>query len=262
MKICRLFFVWSFSTLFFFSFLSSAQLPPDLPPLPPLLPFKLPKLVIKQGTFNEYVEDRIHQDYNVIRDEGALFFKGRWDRASVLDIDFKKFLVPSEMDIRYRNRLVRIYKIHLMPAHGRSAEVVSRIFDRALVDEQFSESIDQVKYLKNDIEPVIVDEMVLPRIVIYLAPGQRRARRFVRKLAEMLSDIPGLEGVEPRFNMKYNDLIYYAQGNADNKTVIIERTETALDGKQIKDICFDPERNFALYKTDFIPGILTEQYLL
>lgn len=255
MKFCRLFFLWSYSTVFFFSFLSSAQEPPVLPSL-----FQF--MVVEPGTFLKYVKDRIHKDYNVIQDEGHLFFKGRWDVARVSDIDFRSFSAPSEMDINYRKILVEIYKIHLMPAHGRSSEVVSRIFDRALVDGYFSASIDQVKYLKNDREVVTVDEMVLPKVVIYLSPGQDRAKRFVQQLAEMLRDIPGLEGIGPRFNMKYNNLIYYAQGNADNKTKFVSETGTELDGQQIKDICFDPASNFALYKTDFIPGIRTEQYLL
>ncbi|MBT3455673.1 hypothetical protein HN446_01280 [bacterium] len=171
----------------------------------------------------------------------------------------KKFEDPIE-ELRQREQLTKLYKIHIMPTLGEehTRETIRRIVEKANADPAFSSLISTLKFSFNYDRAVFIDSQLFPRIVVYPSEGQENAQRLAQELLELLRGIPelrldtipedqqrlaheyGIHTALPRYNLKFEDKIYYAQGNADEKI-----------NPDIRQF-FSEENNFAIYKRDFL----------
>lgn len=127
-----------------------------------------------------------------------------------------------------RKELAENYKIHLMP---KTKEWLKTIIYQLLINTVIRENIELFKVLspygsfddfwqhsayylqKNDEEyrrgiPAIV--------VIYPAQGREKAQKTLEVIYSLFGTMPGV-GLDPRFNEKVTDAIYYAQGDGDDK---------------------------------------------
>lgn len=143
------------------------------------------------------------------------------------------------------HRLIDLYKIHLMPQKGQAWAVLRLITQ--LVSEQQNEIgnlIDLIK-IKENPDELKKDEAgnVFPIIVIYPNAKKESAETLLSHLVTWFkkNNVHGA-GIVPRFNIGFKDnrdLMYYAQGDADDKYQ-----------DHLKEY-FDPETNYALYTKDF-----------
>ena len=58
----------------------------------------------------------------------------------------------------------------------------------------------------------------MPIIVIYSRAGKEFAQRLLDAIIDLFGDAQGLD-TAPRFNRKITSLIYYAQGDGDDKII-------------------------------------------
>lgn len=117
--------------------------------------------------------------------------------------------------------LVGQYKIHLMPKDDRQMTSVLIRFLKALKeDAELQELLVGFKLLytasHKQERPIERITEVMPKIVLYVSDGQKKAQSFLNKIYDLFGGEQGLNET-PRFNKKITSLIYYAQGNADEK---------------------------------------------
>lgn len=153
-------------------------------------------------------------------------------------IEFSDFLLP-EGSITFKNHpaifqklaraIVGQYKIHLMPQDSEMMPVFKKIIDMMQNDPEFNrlthtvkfypsynETDEQVKESKQRETIKGSNQFVMPRVVIYPPNGKENAQKLLNYLYGKLKEFKGL-GIKPRFNDKTTDLIYVAQGDADDK---------------------------------------------
>jgi hypothetical protein len=156
----------------------------------------------------------------------------------------------SEKDV---NVLKAEYKIHLMPRLSEMGHVVEAIQEAIYNDPEFSDSVAQYKVLKDNFDEnknIKKDELILdrngqifPRIAIY-ADNKQSAQKILDKICELFPDQAKLaqgspqEDVTPRYNVKVNELIFYAQGSADIKAELknYQLDESDRKYKYVKDL--------------------------
>jgi predicted nuclease with TOPRIM domain len=108
------------------------------------------------------------------------------------------------------------YKIHLMPADGVSSTEVLLMILNALADDPELRNLVPSFKLHISFKNISGDK-VMPKIVFYIANGQDKAQKALNKLYALFNDkIKGL-GLQPRYNAKVTDLIWFAQGDGDFK---------------------------------------------
>jgi hypothetical protein len=131
----------------------------------------------------------------------------------------------------------KLYKIHLMPRD----EDIIKIFD-ALERLIFNDStlriaINYFKIMSADSEFLEADRA--PRIVVYIFSTkegdaamrscQVRAQTALNKIYAAFKDVPG-SGLVPGYNIKVTDLIYFTQGNRQDK--VVENAEDMFDPQE------------------------------
>ena len=122
------------------------------------------------------------------------------------------------------------YKIHLMPKVSSPRELYTFAFDfasRFMLSDILKNNISEFKILSllNDNyqkESLGLDKYLasyggqLPYVAIYVGGGKRRAQAVLDELYRLYANREG-SGERPRFNVKVTDLIWFAQGNSDEK---------------------------------------------
>ncbi len=123
--------------------------------------------------------------------------------------------------------LKREFKIHLMPKTVYIPEVSRRAFE-IVADEKSIKYLSGVK-IKMDPDPKRFDsgrgshDENIPVVVFYPLLNRKAAEETLNAVIEKFSDLDCNEiglGIAPRFNVKINDLIYYAQGSGDFKEIL------------------------------------------
>ncbi len=129
-----------------------------------------------------------------------------------------------------KRMLATHYKIHLMPQSGQLQNVIERIVREFINNQELRSLVSEFKVCKKLLElstdQDFTDEQVLaaleqdahymPAIVIYPQDGKEHAQRVLDIITTLFNGVQGLD-VAPRFNQKVTSLIYYAQGNGDDK---------------------------------------------
>jgi len=143
-------------------------------------------------------------------------------------------------------KLVLRYKIHLMPKDEDIVDVVLRLCTLIKKYPALQQGISDLKII-----PVLEGNMLpewqkLPKIVVYVDTGKANAQNV---LDIIYNEFKGMHGLKrsPRYNEKVTDLIYFAQGNGDDK------------GDNKPNDCFEqPDRVY--YKSD-VTGIHQDYHL-
>jgi len=160
-----------------------------------------------------------------------------------------------DKDDKLKKTLVGHYKIHLMPKEKDLIPVFQTLIDALKNDDELCSLIYKFKiaplYNVKKGEPYVIRNKlgdVMPLIVIYAAEGQDKVQLLLDKLIKIFKDFEG-QDIAPRFNLKVNDLIFYAQGDGDYKK------EPWLE-------YFDKDKNYALYTEDFVKKDEKQDYSL
>lgn len=165
-----------------------------------------------------------------------LHFELRYNKCIQKKLDCSK--EKKELDA-FKTGLTQQYKIHLMPDENHILNVTQILMQALKDDKELGELINAFK-IEANLTISYQDEdkkLAMPMMVIYPAEGKDKVQKLLDKLLMLFKDIKGLD-IIPRYNLKVNDLIFYAQGDADYK-----------QGYNLK--YFDENKNYALYKDDF-----------
>lgn len=122
----------------------------------------------------------------------------------------------DEVDKDDREILVSQYKIHLMPKWKDLPNTIMKLFETIKKNSQLQNAIGHMKCSVLNIDLTDNYGQVVPRIVIYAADGKENAQLILDTVYALFKNQEGA-GQTPRFNQKVNDLIYFAQGDADVK---------------------------------------------
>ena len=112
--------------------------------------------------------------------------------------------------------LVKRYKIHLMPKDEDLVNMLFRVVDLIRSNETLKTAINDIK-----VKPIFDKFMIpgledVPKIVIYVDSGKDNAQKALNVIYDAFKDIQGLDRT-PRQNEKVTSLIYFAQGNGEDK---------------------------------------------
>lgn len=174
------------------------------------------------------------------------------------DLRTAGFTISSEEDsfVAYKKALASCYKIHLMPRVENFEDVLVALFNEFIENENFRSLIRNFKvnkkaaefiqnYYEDDrrglnfeiseieddvfLEQANIDfikehkgsgkrDLNLPSIVIYPALGKENAQIVLDRIIELFQCYDGLD-IDLPFNKKITSLIYYSQGNSDDKII-------------------------------------------
>ena len=115
-------------------------------------------------------------------------------------------------------KMVNTYKIHLMPKDWDKTKIFLDQFLKTLVNDQ--ELQKRVGAFKVRLAPTIINNQVLPIIVIYVYTGKDDAQKVLNQVYAILQRCPECKpglGVTPRYNASVDDLLYVAQGDGEDK---------------------------------------------
>ncbi len=116
--------------------------------------------------------------------------------------------------------LTGLYKIHLMPKYDDLNTVITMFTQRLQQDPALQNSLESFKIVQNKhINDVVLktgNGEIMPLVVLYPATGKENAQKVLNIIADIYKDRKGLD-ITPRYNRKITSLIYYAQGDADQK---------------------------------------------
>lgn len=135
------------------------------------------------------------------------FQKGEFQEETIQKIDAMK------------KEVARHYKIHLMPKPNDLEKTIVLFLQELKNNRDLQKIISRIKYLPADI-PVEKPTEILPRIVIYPAKGKNNTQKALNIIYSIFKNRNiETEGKTPRFNAKVTDLIFVAQGDADQKKI-------------------------------------------
>ncbi|HML19200.1 MAG TPA: hypothetical protein PKD74_01325 [Candidatus Dependentiae bacterium] len=124
---------------------------------------------------------------------------------------------PSDHNESLLKESARLYKIHFMPLDSNFKDVVLRLISEIKNNKDLAGSMHSIKVkplLDQDIQKIGA-EGILPKIVIYIS-GKELAQKALNILYDTFKNEKG-SGHCPPFNEKVTDLIYYTQGNRNEK---------------------------------------------
>lgn len=153
-----------------------------------------------------------------------------------------------------KNSLAQNYKIHLMPKPEDVPAVFIRLLDEIVKkDSELASLLSDFK-IKFDLQDLKDSHNeTLPIMVLYPRSGKENSQKLLNIIYSLFKDVQGLN-VTPRYNQKVTDLIYFAQGNADDKNVI----KIIITNKRKPDwVEFDyfEHPDMVYFKPDFVtPG--------
>ncbi len=207
--------------------------------------------------------NQLAEENNIICDtyhKGWVFFNTTNDRRIIcLNTPFTTVKTQDEITLKGAlnigdpaifDWLVNLYKIHLMPKFDDIERITITLLQEIEQDHEIRNSIAAFKIVTTETQETI--ERNLPRIVIYANPGKATAQLLLNKMYELFKDIQGIDKT-PRFNQKITSLLYWAQGNGDDKE--IDSYRKYFD--QPNMICYS-----ANFKQIFDPQAPLEDYYL
>jgi hypothetical protein len=132
----------------------------------------------------------------------------------------------------------KVYKIHLQPKPEYQFWLIEEIIRLISVPD----IILHVRAFKINLIYSELKKHELPILIIYPQDGQKSAKIVLKYIVDNLSNYSDKIGMDisPRYNHKYDNLIYWANGDGDLKT--------KLKKKGILDDIFDKECNYAHFK--------------
>jgi hypothetical protein len=146
--------------------------------------------------------------------------------ASIGDSGFLKLVIHPEAGKWRQEELhvdPRVYKIHLMPRDEDLISFYDRLVNFIFKNSDLRKNICYFKIMPFDSK--YLQKKNLPRIVLYIFsqvegdPGiqesKEKAQYVLDRLYAEFKDVPGAG--EPEFNEQVTDLIFFAQGNRDDK---------------------------------------------
>lgn len=122
------------------------------------------------------------------------------------------------------------YKIHLMPLQKDLQKVIQKIIQKSIECFEFRSLIKNFKVLSDFIDlkahskkskvlrALEQDNYYMAVIVIYCRDGKQYAQQLLDAVFDLFGNAEGLD-ITPRFNRRITSLIYYAQGNGDDKII-------------------------------------------
>jgi len=141
-------------------------------------------------------------------------------------VNLDECVMPFETIDKYLPNVVLLYKIHLMPQDKDFISLLIDLAEFAYRNKEFANLIYKVKCL-----PILESapharamaiEKQWPKIVLYISTGKGDAQKALNMLYERYHAKEGLNRA-PRFNQKVTSLIYFAQGNGDDKESYLEK---------------------------------------
>lgn len=130
--------------------------------------------------------------------------------------------IPS----KYKNELaemIKLYKIHLMPDLSCGRKTFFLLAYHIYTNQSLKKLVHEIK-MYDDLNkyPQSFAQRKMPFIVIYAA-GKDTAQSILNSVYELFKNNKTIMGTgnAPRFNRKITDLIFYAQGNGDDKSIYL-----------------------------------------
>jgi hypothetical protein len=124
--------------------------------------------------------------------------------------------------------LAQEYKIHLQPKPEYQISVIEELIKLLKLNPEFSSCIDTWKAIIPYSN--VISDMKLPAVVIYPVKGEKCARYALNTIIKHFNQFNikeiGLD-ITPRYNAKYNELIYWANGSGDHKKMLPEKYFTS-----------------------------------
>lgn len=188
------------------------------------------KIVVSQSSklLRKDMIDAIEREGIVCYSSGIDFFP-HLDFKGVLNVameghDLKEFTASGSLEVI--ERAVRLYKIHLMPLDQDFKSVLLHLVRFIKGNEQLLQVISSLK-----VKPLLESDLsfspgigVLPKIVIYIGGGKEDAQKALDILYNEYCKQEGT-GQGPAFNEQVTSLIYFTQGNRDEKMIYPEYFE-------------------------------------
>lgn len=149
-----------------------------------------------------------------------IFFKNKED-AKIFGEELD-FMINQEPNLSQdKSKRSKEYKIHLMPNDTNMVKTVALLLNKIKSDRTFAQYIAKIKVNGNTYKgnENYYDNQKMPRIVLYCALGKENAQSALNTIYDLFKNQKNIKdvGVTPRFNQQITDLIYYAQGNSDDK---------------------------------------------
>lgn len=112
------------------------------------------------------------------------------------------------------------FKIHLMPKLY-SIDFIYDVAARLLTNPVLLENVQSSKFQAHNVGQHITQETMksysdVPPFVVLYTFSKEKAQNVLNEVYKLFKNVPG-SGIRPRFNGKLNDLIWFAQGNANTK---------------------------------------------
>lgn len=111
------------------------------------------------------------------------------------------------------------YKIHLMPKKEDLQSTIIKLVNETKNYPELLDLIANFKYIENFEKFQENEDFNMPIVVIYAASGKENAQKLLNKIFQLFKDQEGLN-IKPRWNEKVTSLIYFTQGNGDEKKLI------------------------------------------
>lgn len=121
----------------------------------------------------------------------------------------------EDADPAYKQTMVNVYKIHLMP----KIKDINNTVARLMMSDEIRNNVGEIKLKAN-----IRDIGDLPILVLYACQGKEQAQLLLDEVCHLFAGQEGLN-ITPRYNKRVNSLIYFAQGNGDDKGRLAARGE-------------------------------------
>jgi hypothetical protein len=115
---------------------------------------------------------------------------------------FKQDADPEDMQ-----KMVKVYKIHLMP----QTKDINNTVARLMMSEEIRNNVGEIK-LKQE----LTADQAFPILVLYACQGKDQAQKLLDMVCGLFKGKEGLN-ILPRYNKRVTSLIYFAQGNGDDK---------------------------------------------
>ncbi len=135
-----------------------------------------------------------------------------------------------------KERLVGLYKLHLMPKPDDFNTVVLMFLEELQKNPKLQELVQLFKIrIDPDYKNIKDPALIMPKIVLYAAEGKDKVQELLNIIADIYKKREGAN-ISPRFNEQITSLIYYTQGDGTDK-------------KESTQQYFEP--GFRHYKKDF-----------
>lgn len=135
------------------------------------------------------------------------------------------------------------YKIHLMPFDEDIIEILTILRQNLIDNPTLQGAISLIKIKKIDANEVDTVRRYfkdsIPRIVIYIGGGKQNAEIVLNHLLAIFGTRKGLN-TRPEFNAKLTSLIYFAQGDREDK--ILTPIRTRFFDEQLNYVYFDQKK--------------------